>query len=123
MTSTILVVEHNAPTRETITHMLSTMKYAAVGVDNAEQAFRVLESVVIDVAVISLKLDDPDGADLAGELKARQQDIKVVVVSGCEAPERLAPFVNAFVQKPFSLQDIDEAIKEVKAWDSVGRAT
>ena len=53
--------------------MLDTMKYAVVDVESAELAFQVLDSVVIDVAVASLRLCDPDGSDLAGELKARQQ--------------------------------------------------
>lgn len=118
MTVTVLVVEHDALTRETITCMLGTMKYATVGVESAEQAFRVLESVMIDVAVVGLKLGDPDGADLAGKLKARQQGIKAVVVSGRHAPERSGPLVDAFLQKPFSLQAIDEAITRVMGWGS-----
>jgi CheY-like chemotaxis protein len=98
MPISVLVVERDALTRETITYMLDTMKYAAVAVDSGGLALQVLDSVGIDVAVIRLWLGDPDGSALAGELKARQQSIKVIVVSGRKVPAKLTPFVDAFVQ-------------------------
>jgi len=59
--------------------------------------------------ILSLTLEDPDGNAVAMEAKRLQKHLKVVVVAGRYPPDDLKPFV----QKPFSMQQIDQAIKRV----------
>ena len=114
MITSVLIVEQDPLTRHTITLMLETMKYACVSVADAEQAYRVLEEVAVDIAVITLEAGDREGIGMTGELRARQQDIGVILVNGGAASEKRSPFVDAFIRKPFSLQAIDEAIARIK---------
>lgn len=112
MTICVLVIEQNPLTREALLCMLDWMKHAAVPVKGLDQALRLLEAVKIDVAIISLNSDDPDGVILAELIKASQRGIKLIAVSDVDAPEELGPSIDAFVQKPFSLQEIDQAIRQ-----------
>lgn len=114
MITSVLVVDQDPLTRDTIKLMLEAMNYACVSVADSAQAFQVLDEVAVDIAVMTLERGDRDGTQMTGDLKARQQDIKVILVSGSEAPEKRSPFVDAFIRKPFSLQAIDEAIGRIK---------
>lgn len=114
MPVSVLVVEKDAMTRDTIAYMLDTLGYIAVPVEDEELASRVLESVFVDVMIISLRLGDPDGTGIASEAKRLQRHLNVIVVSGRNPPESLLPSIDAFVQKPFSMWTIDQAIKQVQ---------
>lgn len=114
MPITVLVVEEDALTRETLVYMLEALKYNAFAISNAESAVGALHAVFYDVLLISLTPEDQDGAVLAQQAKQLQPHIKAIVVSGRQ-PDALKPSVDAFVQKPFSLNQIDTAIKAVLA--------
>lgn len=113
MTTSVLVVEKDPLTRETITYMLEAMKYTAVGVEDGKAAMDVLDAVHFHVMIVSLAIDDPDGVTIAESAKANQSGIKVIVVSGKRAPDHLNFCVDEFVQKPFSLGQIRDAITRV----------
>ena len=115
MPVSVLVVEYDAVTRETIVSMLEAMKYTVIGVETAKMAYDVLDAVRFDVLIVSLALGDPDGVNIATDAKAYQRPLKVIVVSGRQQPDTLSHIVDAFVQKPFSLAQIDDALKKVTA--------
>ena len=113
MTNAILVVEKDALTRGTILNMLEAMGYRAVGVDDTQKALGALHGVYFDVVMCGLSHDDPEGSIVAYEAKALQGHLKVIVISGRGRETDFAPLVDAFVPKPFTLQSIDHAIKQV----------
>ncbi|WP_208281745.1 hypothetical protein [Massilia oculi] len=113
MTIAVLVIEKDALTRETILYMLEALNYRAVGVEGTENALGALHGVHFDVLMCSLSHDDPEGRIVAYEAKALQEHLKVIVISGRGREKDFAPLVDAFVPKPFTLQTIDHAIKQV----------
>lgn len=113
MTIAVLVIEKDDLTRETILYMLEAMKYRAVGVQATQNALGALHGVHFDVVMCSLSHDDPEGSLIAYEAKALQEHLKVIVISGRGREKDFAPLVDAFVPKPFTLQAIDHAIKQV----------
>jgi CheY-like chemotaxis protein len=115
MSLSVLVVEDDPLTRLTIVSMLEALKYRVVDVRDADTALSVLQGVWFDIMVASLKDDAPDEKRVVWEAKALQSHIKVVVVSGAYLEPSLHPSVDAFVLKPFSLDQIDAAIKSVRA--------
>lgn len=115
MPLSVLVVENDPLTRQTIVHMLDSLQYNVHGVDSAALASGFLKSVAFDVMVLSLTFMDPDGDALAMSAKAVQPHLKVIVVSGRYAPEVLKPHVDAFVQKPFGIKSINDAIQHLIA--------
>jgi two-component SAPR family response regulator len=70
--------------------------------------------VWFDIAVVSLAPNDSDGVSFAREAKLLQPLVKVIVVSGWREQATLNGLIDAFVQKPFSLTQIDEAIKKIR---------
>jgi DNA-binding NtrC family response regulator len=113
MTIAVLVIEKDAPTCETILSMLEALKYRAVGTQAAQNALGALHGVHFDVVMCSLSHDDPEGSLIAYEAKALQEHLKVIVISGRGREKDFAPLVDAFIPKPFTLQAIDHAIKQV----------
>lgn len=109
----VLIVEKDRRARQTFIEMYAEMKYRAAGVDSGEQALDALEGVYFDVMVVSLRMDDPDGKTIAIRAKKLQGQLKVIVVGERRPPPELAPFVDAFVQIPFSLQDMQKSVKQV----------
>jgi DNA-binding response OmpR family regulator len=71
----------------------------------------MLRGVWFDVMVVSLASDDPDGQNIAWEAKALQSHLKVVVVSGIPRTGTLDSTVDAFLQKPFTLDQINAVVK------------
>jgi DNA-binding response OmpR family regulator len=113
MPISVLVVEKDPLTRETLVYMLEAMKYTVVAVESARMAYQILDSVYFDALVVSLNVSDPDGVGIAMDAKAYQRRIKIIVVSGRYRPDSLHARVDGYVEKPFSLKQIDDAIKEV----------
>lgn len=115
MPACILVVEKDALTRDTIVHMLESLNYTTIPTANVKLAYDILDAVRCNIVIASLELGDPDGVNIAMDAKAYQGKIKVIVVSGHYPPESLNGLIDAYVQKPFSLKQIDDAIKSVLA--------
>ncbi|WP_036169180.1 response regulator [Massilia sp. 9096] len=113
MPISVLVVEKDPLTRETLVYMLETLKYVTVAVGSARMVYDILDSVHFDALLVSLDLSDPDGVGIAMDAKAYQRSIKVVVVSGRYRPDSLHSLVDGYVEKPFTLKQIDDAIKGV----------
>ena len=116
----VLLIESDDLTRESIAYMLEVLKYRVTAVDTTEAALGALGGVFFDALIISLEKNDLDGSVIAMEAKKVQKQLKVVVVSGREPPEILRPFTDAFVRKPFSLQEIQDAVSRVLAGVTLG---
>lgn len=106
----VLVVEQDAMTRDTIIDMVEAVGHVAVGANSPETAFRLLGKAGFDVMIVSLRESDRDGAQVAAAAKSIFPKVQVMVVSGRAIGQTLSPDVDAFVQKPFDLATIDQAL-------------
>jgi two-component system, cell cycle sensor histidine kinase and response regulator CckA len=115
----ILVVEDEDSVRAFAVRALTSRGYTVLEADSGEVALEVIEA---DAAGFELILSDVvmpemDGPTMLKELRARKINTKVIFMSGYaeEAFERnldgAADF--AFLQKPFSLKQLVEKVKEV----------
>lgn len=113
MSISVLVVEKDPLMRETLVCMLEAMKCTAVPVESTRMAYEVLGAVIFDVLVVGVSRSDPDGVGIAMDAKSYQRNIKVLVVSGHYRPDCLRSLVDIYLQKPFTLGQIDSAVKDV----------
>jgi two-component system nitrogen regulation response regulator NtrX len=83
----ILVVDDVGDWRATIVGLLEDEGYVARSAATAEEALELFTSEHWDLAIVDIRLDERDetntaGLDLAAELKARQPDLPVVMITG-----------------------------------------
>lgn len=112
----VLVSDPDPIIADVITDMLQAKGYAAIPIRDAAQGVRVTDTVLFDVAVMSLdphhtKLD----ISLISALKGKQRPIKVVGMSANAdqpSPASLAT-IDVFLRKPFSMQQLDESIRQL----------
>lgn len=113
MTIAILLIEHDALIQETLVYMLDVLKYNVVAVEDANQAIKALQATAFDVLTISLSPSDKTGSAIAEAAKKIQRDLKIIVVSGWDTPTAMPDFVDAHVQKPFTLTQFQHAVEQV----------
>lgn len=117
MPRSVLVVEKDDLARLTIAYMVNAMGYRAAEANSHESALGALSGIWFNTIIVSPTQDDPDGRRVAWEAKALQPHIKVILVSGSGGQHEPAPYVDAFVAKPFTLGQIAAAIVAVHRGD------
>ena len=120
----ILVAEDNPAVREFITRSLATAGHKTVGVADGQEALDVLPSDKFDVLVTDIVMPNVDGIALAMKAIRLFPDLRIVMISGY-AQERmrahnLDALVHKIIAKPFSLEEICDAVKNALAMPSHG---
>lgn len=99
--------------------MLQGFGFRVVTANNGHEAvsFCANNPSRVAVAIIDLKMPDFDGPDTIAALQAENPGLKIIAVSG----DMLSPFfsrlsdlgVRHFLPKPFSLENVVDAIRDV----------
>jgi DNA-binding NtrC family response regulator len=87
----ILVVDDLADWRDTLRGLLVDAGYDVLAADSYTSALGLLEAGRLDLAVLDIRLDETDeanmaGLDLAAEIKHRWPAVKVVILTGYDTP-------------------------------------
>ena len=111
----ILVAEDNPAVREFILRSLASVGYRVTGAVDGQQALDMLTRDKYDVLVTDIVMPNVDGIALAMKAIRLFPDLRVVMISGY-AQERmrahnLEALVHKIIAKPFSLEEICEAVK------------
>ncbi len=114
-----LVVEDNPAVREFIVRSLQSVGYGVASVIDGQQALDVLAREKFDVLVTDIVMPNVDGIALALKAIRLFPDLRIVMISGY-AQERmrahnLDALVHRIIAKPFSLEEICDAVKEALA--------
>ena len=114
-----MLVEDHAAFRQALAFLLTNepdLEVVAQAGSLAE-AREALEEEGLDVAVLDLALPDGDGSDLIGELRRRNPDISVVVLSAAMGPgdldEAVAAGADALLDKIESLPTIAYEVRRL----------
>lgn len=115
----VLVAEDNPAVREFIIRSLASAGYKAVAVADGQQALDTLAKEKFDVLVTDIVMPNVDGIALALKAVRLFPDLRIVMISGY-AQERmrahnLDALVHRIIAKPFSLEEICDAVKEALA--------
>ena len=105
----VLLVEHEAPSREYLAQQLTDDGFEVFAADRAGRALAVLESTRLDLVLLDAVLPDASGFELCGrlregELGGRDRDLPVIIVSARGDPaDRVRGFARGcddYVVKP-----------------------
>jgi len=108
MTKEILVIDDNLDIRQLISGILKDKGFSVRQAANFDQAMLEIKKKLPDVAIIDVKLDkgDNDGIELLVNIKKKDDDIPVIMISGHAnvqmAVDSLKLGAFEFIQKPFS---------------------
>jgi DNA-binding NtrC family response regulator len=109
------VVEDEATILAIAVSMLNRLGYRSFAASNAAEALAIVSEMHIDVLLTDVIMPNCQGPEIAGQLVKIQPGLKVVFMSGytADAVARhgfVEDGVN-FLQKPFSLKDLAEVLK------------
>ncbi|MGD9309849.1 MAG: PAS domain S-box protein [Desulfosarcina sp.] len=115
---TILLVDDEPYVLEVGVKMLQKMGYTVLKACCGEEAVRVFDDFhhQIDLVIVDMIMPDIGGGEVFDRLRTVRPDIKVLLSSGYsmgEAAAILSRGCNGFIQKPFGMEKLSHAIREV----------
>lgn len=106
----LLIVDDERAIRDgcrEVGHALGFTTYIA---DNAEHAYRILDTASIDVVLLDLRLPGTGGLEILREVKKRRPETVVVVITGYatvqSAVQAMKNGAYDYVTKPFNLEEL-----------------
>lgn len=115
---TILLVDDEPYILDVGVKMLEKMGYAVLKACCGEEAVRIFSDAhqQIDLVILDMILPDIGGEEVFDRLRTVKQDIKVLLASGYSMGDASAIIdhgCNGFIQKPFGMEKLSHAIREV----------
>jgi DNA-binding NtrC family response regulator len=119
----ILVIDDEGGIRESLEVLLSLEGYSVKTAPDGEQGLRMLEMESFDLVLLDLALPGQSGIDLLPQIKERQPETPVIMITAYGTVENVVEAIRAgaenFVQKPWDneklLADIRSAVARYKA--------
>jgi DNA-binding NtrC family response regulator len=119
----ILVIDDEAGIRESLEVLLSLEGYSIKTANDGEQGLRMLEMETFELVLLDLALPGQSGLDLLPQIKERQPETPVIMITAYGTVENVVEAIRAgadnFVQKPWDneklLADIRSAVARYKA--------
>src|SRR3974390_2375129 len=119
----ILVIDDEAGIRESLEVLLSLEGYSVRTASDGGQGLRMLEMASFDLVLLDLALPGQSGLDLLPQIKERQPETPVIMITAYGTVENVGEAIRAgaenFVQKPWDneklLADIRSAVARYKA--------
>ena len=108
----VLVVDDHEAILDSVAMFVMCVGHVAESVAGGAEALEKLERSEFDVVLTDLLMPDMNGEQLAQEIKKRQPDLPVVLMTG-RPPEEFSPEIARTLRKPFSLAELRTAIGEV----------
>jgi two-component system OmpR family response regulator len=111
----ILVVEDDGEIGLVLDMVLHNDHLQLDYVDNLESADEYLQKEQPSIIILDNKLPDGFGVDFISYLRKKYPSIKIIMISGLGASRDVAISNGAdmFFEKPFSLEEINEAINKL----------
>jgi DNA-binding NtrC family response regulator len=108
----ILCVEDEPSLRRSLVRMLGIGGHDVMGVESAEQAIELLEANTFDLVLSDVSLPGMSGEQLRRLILERYPNLRerVLLMSGFFPNHQNVPY---FLQKPFSLRQLNAALEAV----------
>ena len=123
MSKEILIIDDNADIRNIINDLIKEAGYKTRLAANYSQALNEIDKKLPDLAIIDVKLDkgDNDGLELLSHIKAKDENIPVIIITGHANVEMAILALKAgafeFIEKPFNqerlLNFVNRAVENI----------
>ena len=118
-TEAVLLVDDEEIVLEVGRDLLETMGYRVFSARNGYEALEIYKKnkEEINLVILDMVMPDMSGGKVFDELKKIDSDIKILLSSGYSLDDQISEILrrgcNGFIQKPFSLSELDIKIKEI----------
>ncbi len=111
----VLVVDDDDDMREVVSQTLSQEGYGVQDFGDGATAIETAHRQSFDIAVVNLKMPGISGATVIKQIKQRQPELPVVIITGSPAPEQeeLAGMFSRILYKPFRIEELRETVEEI----------
>ena len=116
---TILWVDDEDRALKVWSQILQKLGYTVLQARYGYEALKIFEKNKnrISLVILDMRMPGMDGCEVYDRLKAIQQEIKIIIVSGYidqySIDELLKRKFGDYIEKPFKLKELSEKIKEV----------
>jgi len=111
----ILIVEDELGVRESLKIILRTNYQVYTAVDGKE-ALQFIQKDNIDLVALDLKMPGLSGMDVLKEIKRKDPDIEVIVITAMGTPQNVQDAsqygAGDFITKPFNVPDLINSINK-----------
>jgi DNA-binding response OmpR family regulator len=124
MTAMILIVEDHPEQAELVARILSMRSYRSIVAEDGETGLRIARERLPDVVLLDLMLPDINGFDVCRRLRTDRATMMIPVVMLTalnDVQHRVHGFrvgANAYLTKPYGVDDLFEAITAACDWRS-----
>ena len=125
---TALIVEDHPEQADLVARILRLREYEPILAENGETGLRLARERIPDVMLLDLMLPDINGFDVCRRLRTDPTTMMIPVVMLTalnDVQHRVHGFrvgANAYVTKPYGVDDLFEAITAARAWRDSMRA-
>lgn len=111
----ILVVDDDPSILELTTSVLLDEGYEVIPAAGGAQALKIATTQRLDCILLDMRMPDVSGWDVARELKAHGFRIPIIVITASPDAARSAREIGAdgFVEKPFTITDLIDAVEKL----------
>ena len=106
----ILLVEDERAVRETLRLMLLRDSHVVIEANNGAEAFALFLSAKFDLVLTDFEMPFAKGDELAAKIKRVTPSQPILMITAFERKPSLGNPVNAVLNKPFDLEQLQEAI-------------
>lgn len=126
--TTVLVLEDDAPLRAVTVSILHELGYDTLTAADAHEALGLIASgdPKIDLLFADIHLRGMNGLELAREAVARRPGLPVIYMSGkpvTSGTEALFVEGSVFIRKPYAIQQLGDAIRNLLSPDRPDQST
>jgi UDP-3-O-acyl N-acetylglucosamine deacetylase len=115
MEETILIVDDETQIRTTLRGILSDEGYRVLDADDALKALNLITAQRPDLVILDIWMPHMDGIELLEQLKTREPELPIIVVSGHGTIETAVRATKLgafdFIEKPFSLDTLLRSVR------------
>ena len=122
MEKQVLLIDDEASLRRSVSLGLMQKGYQTEPCENGMRALQTLETfkkknMPLGCAIVDIRLPDIDGLKLLKTIKANYPQLPVIIITGygSETIAEEARTADAYLEKPFTVEDLARVLEEMKA--------